>query len=177
MAFEEKTIESNIVYEGPVFKVRKYKVSTKSGESYRDVVEHNGGAVMIAVTSDGKIIMERQYRKALEREVLELPAGKIEPGEEPEVAAVREIQEETGYKPNNVKHLISFAPSCGYAQEKLHIYIMRDLEPVDRNLDEDEDIDILMCEVDDILRMIMDKKIEDAKTLIGIMYARMAGEI
>ena len=79
MAFEEKTISSEIVYEGPVFKIRKHLVETVNGESYRDVVEHNRGAVMLAVFDDGRIIMERQYRKALEREVLELPAGQIDP--------------------------------------------------------------------------------------------------
>lgn len=177
MAFEEKTIESSIVYEGPVFKVRKHRVTTVGGESYRDVVEHNGGAVMLAICDDRRIIMERQYRKPLEREVLELPAGKIEPGEEPEVAALREIAEETGYSPKTVKHLVTFAPSCGYAKEKLHIYLMRDLVPAERNLDADEDIDVVMYEADELVNMIMNKEIEDAKTMIGIMYARMAGEI
>ena len=124
MAFEEKTIESRIVYEGPVFKVRKHLVTTVNGEADRDVVAHNGGAVMLAITDDGKIVMERQYRKALERVVLELPAGKIDPGEDPETAAIREIHEETGFIPCQVKHLTRFSPSCGYAMEKLYIYIM-----------------------------------------------------
>ena len=82
MVFEEKTINSRLVYEGPVFKVRQHVVETVGGEAIRDIVEHNGGAIMVAVTDDGKILMEKQYRKALESEFLELPAGKTDPGED-----------------------------------------------------------------------------------------------
>ena len=177
MAFEEKTIESRIVYEGPVFKVRKHLVTTVNGEAYRDVVEHNGGAVMLAITDDGKIVMERQYRKALERVVLELPAGKIDPGEDPETAAIREIHEETGFIPGQVKHLTRFSPSCGYAMEKLYIYIMRDLKKAEKHLDPDEDIDIVYYTPDELVEMVMNNEIEDAKTMIGILHARLAGEI
>lgn len=177
MAFEEKTIDSEIVYRGPVFNVRKHRVKTVSGESYRDIVEHNGGVSMIAVTDEGKIIMERQYRKALEREVLEVPAGKIDPGEDPLVAAVREIREETGWVPGDTRLLTVFNPSCGYAQEMIHVYIMKNLTPAEKELDEDEDIDILYYTADELIEMIMANKIVDAKTIIGIMYARAAGEI
>ena len=92
---------------------------------------------MLAITDDGKIVMEKQYRKALERVVLELPAGKIDPGEDPETAAIREIHEETGFIPGQVKHLTRFSPSCGYAMEKLYIYIMRDLKKAEKHLDPD----------------------------------------
>lgn len=177
MAFEEKTIDSEIVYRGPVFNIRKHHVRTVSGESYRDIVEHNGGVSMIAVTDDGRIIMERQYRKALEREVLEIPAGKIDPGEDPEAAAVREIREETGWVPGETKLLTVFNPSCGYAQEMIHVYLMKKLAPSSKELDEDEDIDILYYTADELLEMIMRNEIVDAKTIIGVMYARAAGEI
>ncbi len=97
MVFEEKTISSRLVYEGPVFKVRSHIVESVGGEAVRDIVEHNGGAIMVAVTDEGKILMERQYRKALESAFLELPAGKTDPGEDPVVTATREFTEETGY--------------------------------------------------------------------------------
>ena len=93
MAFEEKTISSEVVYEGPVFKVRKHKVKTVGGESVRDIVEHSGGSIMVAVREDGKILLEKQYRKALESDFVELPAGKADPGEEPVVTATRELAE------------------------------------------------------------------------------------
>ena len=121
--------------------------------------------------------MERQYRKALERVVLELPAGKIDPGEDPETAAIREIHEETGFIPCQVKHLTRFSPSCGYAMEKLYIYIMRDLKKAEKHLDPDEDIDIVYYTPDELVEMVMNNEIEDAKTMIGILHARMAGEI
>lgn len=177
LAFEEKTISSEIVYEGPVFKIRKHLVETVNGESYRDVVEHNGGAVMLAVLDDGRIIMERQYRKALEREVLELPAGKIDPGEEPLAAAERELREETGWVSGDTRHLVSFNPSCGYAMEMLHIYVMRDLALSERELDADEDIELIYMTADELICKIMNQEIKDAKTIIGVLFARMAGEI
>ena len=93
MAYEEKTISSSIVYEGPVFRVRKHIVDSAGGQSVRDIVEHTGGAIMVAVSKDGKILMERQFRKALEREILELPAGKADPDEEPIMTATRELSE------------------------------------------------------------------------------------
>ena len=113
MSYEEKTISSEIVYEGPVFRVRKHIVDTVGGESVRDIVEHSGGAIMLAVSDDGKILMERQFRKALEQDFLELPAGKADPGETPETTASRELSEETGYTAEDVRHLISFYPTCG----------------------------------------------------------------
>lgn len=83
MIFEEKTISSEIVYDGPVFRVRKHRVETPAGESVRDIVEHSGGSIMVAITDEGKVLMVRQYRKAFEKALLELPAGKADPGETP----------------------------------------------------------------------------------------------
>ena len=177
MIFEEKTINSEVVYKGPVFRVRKHRVVTRSGESDRDIVEHSGGAIMLAVTDEGRILIERQYRKALEGPMLELPAGKADPGEDPLVTATRELKEETGYTAENVKHLISFYPTCGYSNEFLHIYICRDLTPGETHWDESECMDILEYDVDELLRMIGSGEITDSKTIIGILYARQIGEI
>ena len=134
MIFEEKTISSELVYEGPVFKVRKHRVETRGGESVRDIVEHSGGSIMVAVTDEGKVLMVRQYRKAFEKALLELPAGKRDPGEVPEVTAARELREETGYTASSVKPLVSFYPTCGYSNEDLYekaaYYLKHDSERV-----------------------------------------------
>lgn len=177
MIFEEKTISSEIVYEGPVFNVRKHKVVTPGGESWRDIIEHSGGAIMVAVTDEGKVIVERQYRKALEQGFIELPAGKADPGEEPLITASRELAEETGYIASSVKHLVSFYPTCGYSNEHLHIYICRGLVKGETHWDRDECIEIMEYDVDELIDLIMKGKIEDGKTIIGILFARQAGEI
>ena len=178
MSYEEKTISSSIVYEGPVFRVRKYVVDTVGGQpSVRDIVEHTGGAIMVAVREDGQILMESQYRKALERTILELPAGKADPGEEPVVTASRELSEETGYIPGEVRHLISYYPTCGYSNEHLHIYICKDLRRGEKHLDEDECIDLEWYDADELIGLIRSGEIQDSKTIIGILFARQSGEI
>lgn len=177
MIFEEKTISSEIVYEGPVFRVRKHRVETVAGESVRDIVEHSGGSILVAITDDGKVLMERQYRKAFEKPLLELPAGKADPGETPEVTAVREFTEETGYTAKEVKHLLSFYPTCGYSNEYLHIFICRGLTPGETHWDDSECIELYEYDPDELIGMIMKNEIKDAKTIIGLLYARQAGEI
>lgn len=177
MAYEEKTISSEIVYEGPVFKVRKHVVDTVAGQSVRDVVEHVGGGIVVAVTNEGKILMERQFRKPLEMVLLELPAGKADPNEDPEVTALRELTEETGYTAGSIKHLISYYPTCGYSSELLHIYICRDLVPGETNWDPTECIDLVEYDADELIDMIMRGEIKDSKAIIGLLYARQAGEI
>lgn len=177
MTFEETTINSEIVYKGPVFEVRKHLVRTPGGESYRDIVEHSGGAIMVAITDEGRIIVEKQYRKALEKDFLELPAGKADPGESPEITAARELAEETGYTASTVKHLVSFYPTCGYSNEYLHIYICRGLVKGEKHWDDDECIEILEYYPEELLEMIKEGKIEDGKTIIGILFAKQTGEI
>ena len=177
MAFEEKTIKSEVVYEGPVFKVRKHLVETVGGESVRDIIEHSGGAIMVAVRDDGKVLVEKQYRKALESDFIELPAGKADPGEEPVVTATRELAEETGYHAEDVRHLISFYPTCGYSNEHLHIYICKNLTKGEKHLDRDECIDLEWMDPDEIISRIGTGEIQDGKTIIGILFARQAGEL
>ena len=177
MIFEEKTISSEIVYSGPVFDVRKHRVETINGEEIRDIVEHIGGSLLVAITDEGKVLMERQYRKAFEKALLELPAGRTDPGEEPEVTAARELREETGYTAGSVKHMLTFYPTCGYSNETLHIYICRDLTPGETHWDDSECLELFEFDPDELIEMIMRNEIKDAKTIIGLLYARQAGEI
>lgn len=177
MIFEEKTISSEIVYEGPVFQIRKHRVKTVNGESVRDIVEHTGGSILVAITDEGKVLIERQYRKAFEQALLELPAGRTDPGEVPEITAARELQEETGYTAGSIKHMLTFYPTCGYSAETLHIYICRDLTPGETHWDDSECIELLEFYPDELIDMIMKNEIKDAKTIIGLLFARQAGEI
>lgn len=178
MAFVEKTISSEIAYEGPIFKIRKHKVECVNGKtSYRDILEHSGGSVILGVKDDGSILMVKQYRKALDRVVLELPAGKIDPGEDPLVTAARELKEETGYTASEVKPLIAFTPTCGYSAEKLYIYCCIGLTPGETNFDDTEDLDTYEYKADELIDMVMRGEIEDGKTIIGLLFARQAGII
>ena len=177
MPFIEDTIDSKIVYEGPIFKIRKHKVNSVAGESVRDVLEHSGGVVMIAVTDDSKILMEEQFRKPLDKVILELPAGKLEPGEDPKEAALRELAEETGYRAGSIEHLVTYTPTCGYSNEYLYIYVCKDLTPGETNLDDTESIDVVEYTADELIDLILKKQIVDSKTLVGILFARQAGLI
>jgi ADP-ribose pyrophosphatase len=173
MFFEEKTISTERIYEGAILNLRRDKVTIHTGgTSFREIVEHNGGAVAVPITSDGKIVMVRQYRKALEQAVLELPAGKIEKGEEPLQTIVRELQEETGYSAGNMEFLTAFYPSVGYTNEVLYIYLATDLTPGMTNYDENEAMDILEVDFEEAHNMVVAGEIQDAKTMLGILLAK-----
>ena len=178
MAFEEKTIDSHIMYEGPIFRIRKHKVIAVGDQiAYRDILEHNGGAVVLAVKEDGKILVVRQYRTTLNRQMLELPAGKLDGDEDPKEAAIRELKDETGYTAKEIRHLTTINPSCGYTTEMLYIYLCTGLTPGETAFDDTEDLDLLEFTADELIRMIMDGTIQDAKTIVGVLFARTAGEI
>lgn len=172
MTFEEKTLSSERIYEGAIINLRRDKVTVQNGTSYREIVEHNGGAVLAAITPEGRMVMVRQFRKPAERVMLEVPAGKIDAGEEPVQAAVRELKEETGYTAGMVKHLTSFYPSVGYAEEVLHLYLCTDLTAGDTCFDENEAIDIEEMDVDTLYHMVMAGEIQDAKTAIAVLMVK-----
>jgi ADP-ribose pyrophosphatase len=174
MTFEEKIIESVKIYEGTIINLRKDKVTVPNGTSYREIVEHNGGAVLAAITNDGKMVMVSQFRKPAERVMLEVPAGKIDLGENPESTAIRELKEETGYTAKNIEYVTYFYPSVGYSEEKLYLYFCTDLEAGEPDFDENEAIDICEFYIDELVKMVMDGKINDGKTIIAIMMTKEA---
>lgn len=172
MTFEEKTLKSEKIYDGAIINLRRDKVTVQGGISYREIVEHNGGAVMAALTEDKKLIMVRQYRKPAGKVILEVPAGKIDPGEKPLDAAIRELKEETGYTASKMELLTEFYPSVGYSEEKLYLYLCTGLTPGETCFDENEAIDIEEIQLDKLFKMAMCGEIDDAKTLIAILMVK-----
>lgn len=172
MIFYEKTLETETVFNGKLINVRVDKVTVPTGESTREIVEHPNGVVIVALLPNGNVIMERQFRKPVDDMVFELPAGKIDPGEDPKVAALRELREETGYVAKEIKLLTESWPSVGFSDEILYIYLAKDLQLGDRDLDENEVIDLEEYSIDDLYNMVMDGKIIDAKSQIGILMTK-----
>lgn len=172
MTFEEKTLSSEYVYKGKLIKVRREHVTTRAGTSTREIVDHPGGAVIAAVNDDETMVMVRQYRKAVGRVVLEAPAGKIDEGEEPEHAALRELKEETGYSAMNIRRLTRMYPSVGYSNEKLYIYLCTGLVSGKTDPDPGESIDVEEYTIDKLFNMVMDGEIEDAKTQVAVMMTK-----
>lgn len=172
MGFNEKTIESEYIYKGKILNLRRDKVETKSGRtSYREIIEHNGGSVAVAVTENRDIILVKQFRKAMERDMIELPAGKIERDENPKDTIIRELEEETGYRASKVNLLGEFHPSVGYTSETLYIYLAEQLTKGNTNFDTDEDIEILIVPLSQAVDWVVQGKITDGKSMAGILLA------
>ena len=162
---KEVTLNSETIYKGRILDLKKDTVLCPNGEkAIREVVSHHGG-VGILIKVDDKFIIERQYRYALDQEIYELPAGKLEKGEEPLEAAKRECLEETGYRPLEMIHLGDIVPTCGYSNEIIHFYYCPKSEKAERHLDSDEVIDLLYLSMDEIEALIKEGKIIDSKLL------------
>lgn len=162
---KEKTITSEQIYKGHVISLKKDKVLCPNGEeSVREIITHRGG-VGILIKVDDKFIIEKQFRYALGKEIYELPAGKLEAGEEPLEAAKRECLEETGYKPLEMIHLGDMSPTCGYSTEIIHFYYCSKSVKAERHLDSDEFIDIMYMSLEEIEKMIKEDRIVDSKIL------------
>ena len=171
MVFKEKTLSEEMIYKGKIINLKKQKVTVKSGTSYREIIEHSGGAVLAAITDDKKMVMIRQFRKPAEKVMFEVPAGKIDPGEDPLVTAGRELKEETGYTAKEVKYLTSFYTSVGYSQEVLHLYLCTGLVAGETDFDENEAIDMELWDIEELYQMVRRGEMDDAKTIIAIQFA------
>jgi len=176
--FEEKTIHSQPIFKGKVISLKVDDVTLPNGEtSKREIVNHPGAVAILAITDEGKLVVVEQYRKALERSIIEIPAGKLEPGELPEVTAARELEEETGYGCNELTYLQSFATSPGFADEIIHLFIARGLYKIENRaaMDEDEFVELMEITVEEGESMIAQQKIFDAKTAFAILWMKMQG--
>ncbi|EIE3641055.1 NUDIX hydrolase [Staphylococcus pseudintermedius] len=171
MHFEEKTISKESIYKGKIIEVEKHKVSLPNNETaYREVVKHNGAVAICALTPDQQVILVKQYRKALEQELLEIPAGKHEPGEDRESAAMRELEEETGYKAKKLTLIGEVYGTPGFSNEKISVYFADNLVEGKVNLDEDEFVEKVLYSLDDVKKAVEARTIEDAKTFIAFQH-------
>lgn len=180
MDYQEKTISKKDVYKGNILEVDVLKVLQPDGkETTREVIRHSGGAAIVPISDKNEIYMVKQYRKPVEIELLEIPAGKLDEGEEPIVCARRELKEETGLEAKNMKHLIDLYCAPGYSSEKIYIYVATDLIEGEPCADEGEIISSEKLPIAELLKMIKNNEIIDAKTVVGILLAEkiIKGEI
>ena len=165
----EKTKKSRIVYRGPFFLLREDQVVIPGGaKKIRLVLEHPGAAAAVPLLEDGRVILVRQYRKAIERETLEIPAGKLEEGETPLQCVRRELVEETGYRAGRLNKLLSYYPSFGISNEIIHLYSARNLRRIGEPEGDESYLSTVILPLAEVRRLIQRGKIRDSKTIIGI---------
>lgn len=168
-SLKEKTISSEIKYQGYIVNVRRDDVLLSNGhEHFREVIEHPGGVVIVPVTNDNRIILVRQWRYPVGQELTEVPAGKLNRGEDPFLAAKRELEEETGYFANKWEPLGSIYTAPGFCDEKLYLYKAYDLTKSKQKLDFGEIVEPLIVDINQAWDMIKEGKIVDAKTIVGL---------
>jgi len=173
MDFYEKQIESRTLYEGLIVNVRRDVVELHNGARVpREVVEHPGGVGIVPVTPDNKVLMVRQYRYPMGESLIEIPAGKLETGEDPFICAVRELSEETGCTAGRIINLGTVYPSPGFCKESLYIYLALDLQQGEAHLDDNEFLNVEPYGFDELTSMIMRNELPDAKSIIGVLKAK-----
>lgn len=167
----EKTLNSQIVYDGKIITVRRDEIELANGrKSFREVVEHSGGVVIVALKGDS-ILFVKQFRYPIKEVITELPAGKLEKGEDPDIACERELEEETGYRAKHWTSLGYIYTSIGFCDEKLYLYLAQELEFVGEHPDDGEILENYEYKIKDVEEMIQNGKINDAKTICAIHRA------
>jgi ADP-ribose pyrophosphatase len=165
----EKTLSSKMIYSGRAVKLKVDTVRMPDGRlTTREIVEHADCIAVIAIDEQNNVLLVQQYRKAIEKELLEIPAGGIDTGEDIETAVEREMQEETGYLPKKLVRLGGFYSAPGYTTEYLHLYLATDLVPSRLIAEDTEGIDLVKVPLKDIPALLFSGKIEDAKSIAGL---------
>ncbi|MCI8578586.1 MAG: NUDIX hydrolase [Lachnospiraceae bacterium] len=166
--------DRQLKYTGTILKIYEDTVIANGHEARWDFIHHDGAAAIVAVREDGKLLMVRQYRNALDRETLEIPAGKLDDPNEPKIqCASRELEEETGFYCEKLEYLMSLNTTVAFCDEAIDIFVARNLVPSKQHLDEDEVINVEAWSLEDLEEMIYAGKITDAKTVASIMaYGR-----
>lgn len=174
MNLEEKTKNKSYLYKGKILNVRKDEVILPDGkEAVREIIEHNGGSAVLC-EKDGKILMVKQFRYAYQKVLLEIPAGKLNQGEDPMQTAIRELEEEGGIKAEQMELLCEVYPTPGYSDEIIRIYRAVKFHNSKIHLDEDEFLTSEWIDKNELKKMIRNREIKDAKTLIALSYATLS---
>jgi ADP-ribose pyrophosphatase len=166
-----QTLSTEIIYKGKIFDVIQSEIKHDDHKYKREIVVHKGSAVILPVFDDGTVAMVRQYRYAAERFLLEIPAGTLNTDEDPEKAALRELEEEIGVRAGKIEKLSEFYVSPGFLTEKMHLYMATELTETSQNLDEDEILTVERYSFAEAFGLILAGNIEDAKTIIGLTLA------
>jgi ADP-ribose pyrophosphatase len=166
----ERVLSSKILYEGRHFSFKTDVVELPNGRrTTRDIVDHPGAVAIIPILPDGRIVLVRQYRYAVKTDLLEIPAGTLEKGEKPLDCAFRELREETGYEANSMERLMSCYVAPGYSSELIHFYVASALRKAESHMELDEAITVERIEFEQVLNMIKENIIVDAKTVVGML--------
>ena len=171
MSEDVKRMGRELAYQGTVLKVYKDHMKFSNGNTEDwDFIHHDGAAAVIPVMDDGKILMVKQYRNALERDTLEIPAGKLDdPDEEGIGCASRELKEETGYSSDDLEWLLTIRTTVAFCDERIEVFVARNLIPGEQHLDEDEFVDVKAYKLEELKGMIFEGKIQDSKTMAAIL--------
>lgn len=170
MTLEEKTLEENIIFKGRIITVRDDKVLLPNGkEASREVVLHNGGVCVAVLTPENEVLLVKQFRYPYKEVLFELPAGKLEKGEDPYEAGLRETEEETGVKPKKLHSLGKLYPTVAFCNEVIHMYFADEYEVTKQHLDEDEFLSCEKVKLSDAVHMVMNGEIKDGKTQVAIL--------
>ena len=173
MDIREKTVSSEVRYDGKIIKLHIDKVICPNGkEALREIVRHPGGVAVVPVDDEGYVYMVRQYRIPYDAIMLEVPAGKLDKGENPDVAAERELREETGLVAEKIISLGNFYPTVGFCDEDLRMYIATGLKQGEADPDDDEFVEVEKIHIDTLADMIMNNEIRDGKTIASVLKAR-----
>ena len=162
-------LSSEEIYRGRVFRVRVDRLRYGGREIAREVVEHPGSVVILPLLDDRTLLLIRQYRHAVGEELVEAPAGTLEAGESPERCALRELEEETGYRAGRVVKFAEFYLAPGYSSERMHAFVAKELERGESRPEEDENISVIKVSVDEALKMVESGEIRDVKTIASIL--------
>jgi ADP-ribose pyrophosphatase len=172
LTLPRELLDSQRIFNGAVFAVDRDRLLDESGvEIVREVARHPGGAGALPLFDDGRVALVKQYRHPARRELLEIPAGRIEGGETPEICAARELEQEIGFRAGRIEKLAEFYSTPGFCEEKLHVYLATDLTPSSQALDHDELIEVVYLPFAEAAQMAERGGIEDSKTIIALLLA------
>lgn len=164
-------IGRELIHKGAIIDYYQDTIKIPNGNIAKwDYIKHKGAAAVVAVKDDGKLLMVRQYRNALDRETLEIPAGGLNSVDEPtDIAAARELEEEAGYTAGKLELLISIRTTVAFCDEKIDVYLATDLKRSKQHLDEDEYLDVETYSIEELIQMVYDCKIQDSKTVAALL--------